>query len=279
MPTFLHIPSPPLSQFIDCFWYVDLMVPYTREKILPTGTIELMLNFGAPHRKYNQAESDFELMTEAWVAGFQTEYIVNEPVAETNMIGVRFKPGGAYPFLGGVVHELQNTVVDLEAVIGYEAAEMREQLYEQPTIAARFELLQKWLLEQLRGDLEGLEAVRYAVQTLDQLSGRLSIRELSEQVGMSQKHLIHQFKKMVGVSPKQCARVLTLQKVLHLIDPTTPVNWSAIAHECHYYDQAHFNRDFKAFTGLTPAQYVTLRQAHFVDVQQGEEVHFVPIIG
>jgi AraC-like DNA-binding protein len=128
-------------------------------------------------------------------------------------------------------------------------------------------------------DFDGLEAVQYAVQTLGQQSGRLSIRSLSEQMGMSQKHLIHQFKKMVGVSPKQCARVLTLQKVLHLIDPAVPMNWSAIAHECHYYDQAHFNRDFKAFTGLTPLQYVTLRQEHFDDLQQGDNVHFVPIIG
>lgn len=279
MSIYLHLPAYPLNQFIECFWYVDTIVPYTREKILPTGTIELMINFGAPHRKYNQSETSFDLMTESWVAGFQTDYIVNEPVAETEMMGVRFKPGGAYPFLGNTVNELSNTVVELETLWGIEAADLREQLWERSTVHGRFALLQEHLLERLATDLYGLEAVQYAVQTLDQFNGRLSIRELSNHVGMSQKHLIHQFKKMVGVSPKQVARVLKLQKVLHLIDPAEPVNWSEIAHSCDYYDQAHFNRDFKSFTGLTPAAYVELRQMHFGEVTQGEEVHFVPILG
>ena len=279
MPTYLHVPTYPLNQFIACFWYVDMVVPYTREKILPTGTIELMINFGAPHRKYNQSETAFDLMSEGWIAGFQTDYIVNEPIAETDMLGVRFKPGGAYPFLGEVIYDLHNAVVDLEAVWGYEAADLREQLWARPTVHGRFALLQEHLLERLTANLYGLELVQYAVQTLDQHTGRLSIRELSDQVGLSQKHLIHQFKKMIGASPKQVARVLKLQKVLHLIDPTQLVNWSAIAHACGYYDQAHFNRDFKSFTGLTPAEYVELRQVHFGEVGQGEEVHFVPILG
>ena len=92
MPVHIFQPHPPLNQFIQCFWYVDLQVPYTREKILPSNAIELMINFGSPHRLYSSDESSFEMMRQSWIAGYQTGYIVNEPVAETCMMGVRFKP-------------------------------------------------------------------------------------------------------------------------------------------------------------------------------------------
>ena len=98
---------------------VDDRVPYKREKILPTGTIELMINFGSPHRLIDKRnETSFDLMQHSWVAGFQTEYLINEPVAETCMLGVRFKPGGAYPFFDFPIDELSNFVIDMELIWG-----------------------------------------------------------------------------------------------------------------------------------------------------------------
>ena len=99
MPVGFFMPCYPLNQYIERLWYVDDTVPYNREKILPTGTIELMINFGSPHRLIDKADHrHYDLMRSSWVSGFQTEYLINEPVAETCMMGVRFRPGGAFAF-------------------------------------------------------------------------------------------------------------------------------------------------------------------------------------
>jgi AraC-like DNA-binding protein len=90
--------------------------------------------------------------------------------------------------------------------------------------------------------------------------GALSIRELSESMGMSQKHLIVQFKQMVGFTPKELGRLYRFADILASIDLTQPVNWTLVAHQFRYHDQSHFIRDFKEFTGHTPTDYLRLRR-------------------
>ena len=280
MSVYLCPAKPPLDQFIQCYWYVDLQVPYTREKILPTGTIELIINFGSPHRKYNAAETEYDLMQDCWVSGFQTGFIVNEPVAETRMMGVRFKPGGAYPFLGLPISEVTDFVLDLDHLWGAFATEVRNRLLAQPSITAQFSMLEKILFERLNQQKMDVAAVDFAIQSIYAAGGNLPLRALSDHIGISQKHLNHQFKKMVGVSPKQLSRIVKFQQVLNQINPTVPIDWSQIAYDCQYYDQSHFNRDFASFTGMSPTRYVSFRQSLLnLPPQQGEGVHFVPIIG
>ena len=276
----LYFPRQPLSQFITCLWYVDLQVPYTREKILPTGTIELMINFGPPHRRFNKDETAFDLMQKSWIAGFQTGFVVNEPVAETCIMGVRFKPGGAFPFLGLPIAEITDLVIDMDCLWGGFIDEVRERLLAQSTVADKFALLEQILWQRMNLERLDTAVINHAVHHITTTNGNLSLKALSNDIGISQKHLITQFKKSVGVSPKQLSRVTRFQKVLNEINPMQPVDWRKIAHACHYYDQSHFNRDFAAFTGMSPSKYVQFRQTLLdAQPQQGEDVHFVPIIG
>ena len=189
-----------------------------------------------------------------------------------------FKPGGAYPFLGLPLSELQNQIVSLEAIWGKCAAEIRERLYAAPTLQARFALLEDLLLARLCEAPRGLQAVQYAVTEIARRHGGLSIRELSDRMGMSQKHLIVQFKQMVGCTPKELARLYRFADVLGSIDLTQPVDWTLVAHQFHYHDQSHFIRDFKEFTGHTPTDYLRLRrQMHAEKPDRTQHLHLLPI--
>lgn len=274
----IYNPPPPLSTYIECFWAVDLQVPYQREKILPSGRIELMINFGAPHRKYDETERRYQLMTKSWIAGFQTEYIINEPVGHTDMIGVRFRPGGAFPFFAEPLQEFSNCVLEMDAVWGRQISEIRERLLAIPATAGRFRLLEKIFTDRLLFGQEPEGFVTYAIDRLMRERGLSRIHSLSEEIGVSQKHLIQKFKEGIGVTPKQFARVLKLQTVLKQIDPRQSISWGEIANAAFYYDQAHFNRDFRRFTGLTPADYIHYREKFFgPDLTSGDNVHFVPV--
>jgi AraC-like DNA-binding protein len=133
-------------------------------------------------------------------------------------------------------------------------------LYAASTLQAGFALLEQLLLARLCDPPHGLDVVRCAVSEIAQHHGALSIPVLSEQLGISQNHLRTQFKRLVGVPPKEVARFYRFARVLRLIDSAEQVDLTLIAHRSHFYDQSHFNKEFVAFTGHSPSEYVQLRR-------------------
>jgi AraC-like DNA-binding protein len=262
-----HIPSPPLNFYINRFYYPNESLPLPREKILPLPALDLKINFGGGFQVYDTDQGEpFTILTESWVLGLWTTYHIVDWPSDLQYLGVSFKPGGAYPFLGLPLSALQNQVVSLDAIWGTYAAEVRERLYAAPTIQARFALLEQFLLARLCEASRGLKAMQYAVAEIARHHGTLSIRELSERMGMSQKHLIVQFKQMVGSTPKALGRLYRFADILASIDFTQPVDWTLVAHQFYFHDQSHFIRDFREFTGHTPTDYLRLRrQMHAED--------------
>jgi AraC-like DNA-binding protein len=266
--------SPLLKPFIQCFWYTNGQVEYPREKILPTGTVELIINFADEFRLWDESGS-FSLQKEAWLVGLQSRYLLNEPLGHSEMIGIRFCAGGVYPFIDCDAHELHNQVIPMDAIWGESIHFLREALYEAPSLAERFRYLERFLMARLQQN-QDLAYIHHAVQTLSQSSGTASIKGLAIQIGISQKHLAHRFKQVVGVSPKSLARLFRFQTVLSSIKPQQNVDWADIANQCRYHDQAHFSKDFSAFTGFSPSQYLKLMQP-FLNNNELETTHFVPL--
>lgn len=124
----------------------------------------------------------------------------------------------------------------------------------------------------------GLNAVRHGVAEIARHKGALSIKALGDQMSISHNHLLTQFKRMVGISPKALARLCRLKHILHAIDPTQAVDWTQLAHQSNYYDQAHFTKDFQAFTGQSSTDYLRLRrQSHAVNPERDRLVHVLTI--
>jgi AraC-like DNA-binding protein len=280
MTYLFHIPAPPLNFYIKRFYYPNESLPLPPEKILPLPTLDLKINFGGGFQVHDADHGEpFTTPAESWVLGLWTKYHIVDWPSDLEYLGVSFKPGGAYPFLGLPLSELQNQVVALDAIWGTFAAELRERLYAAPTIQTRFALLEQFLLARLcdtacfakqnmvrcRGTLQGLTAVQYAVAEIARHHGALSIRELSESMGMSQKHLIVQFKQMVGCTPKELGRLYRFAEILASIDLSHPVNWTLVAHRFYFHDQSHFIRDFREFTGHTPTDYLRLRRQMYAE--------------
>jgi hypothetical protein len=107
--------------------------------------MDLKINFGGGFQVYDADQSEsFTTLTESWVLGLWTKYHIVDWPEDLQYVGVSFKPGGAYPFLGLPLSELQNQIVSLDAIWGTLAAELRDRLYAAPTIQARFALLEKF---------------------------------------------------------------------------------------------------------------------------------------
>jgi AraC-like DNA-binding protein len=88
----------------------------------------------------------------------------------------------------------------------------------------------------------------------------VSVGALTDGAGVSGSHLATQFKLHLGVTPKRVARIYRFARLILSVDALRPVDWSELAHVSGYFDQAHFSKEFKDFTGLTPTEYLTLRR-------------------
>jgi AraC-like DNA-binding protein len=256
-----YIPAPPLNAYIDDLYYLDGPSSYPRQKVLPVASSNLMINLGDPFDVYepDQVKPFITCTTSWWVGIWNTYHSVDWP-PNVKFFGVHFKPGGAYPFLQFPLSEMNSQVVPLDAVWGYQAGEIHERLQAMPTVEAGFALMERLLAARFHEAPYPMALVRHAVGEIAQHHGSLSIRALSDQIGFSQNHLGNQFKRFVGVPPKEVARFYRFAYVLRSIDSTQYIDLTRLAHQTRFYDQSHFNRDFVAFTGHSPTEYIQLRR-------------------
>src|SRR5262245_37027368 len=147
-----HIPASPLADFIADFWlYADYTPPHVTERILPSGTVELVVNLADDElRIYDRVRpGSCERFSGAIVSGPYDRFFVIDTAEEASLLGVHFKPGGAFPFVGLPLDELVNTHVDLETVWGRSGRELRERLLAATAPMDRFRIVEAALLQQL----------------------------------------------------------------------------------------------------------------------------------
>jgi AraC-like DNA-binding protein len=256
-----HIPASPLNAYIEDLYYLDGPAPYLRQKVLPVASSNLMINLGQPFDVYGPDQDEpFITCTHSWWVGvWNTFHTVDWPTS-VKLFGVHFKPDGSYPFLQLPLSEVRGQVVPLDLMWGQYASQIRERLQAAPSIQSGFALLEQLLLARLSEAPPCLNVVQYALMEIDLYHGALSIRALSDQIGISQNHLGTQFKRLVGIPPKEVARFYRFAEALRLIDSTRHIDLTLIAHQSQFFDQSHFNRDFVAFTGHNPSEYIQLRR-------------------
>lgn len=258
----LHLPAPPLERFVENFWfYAGYKPDHTIEKLLPDGAVEVVIDLTEPPKRLHDPVdlSRYREMRRAWISGMRTEYLVIGAELDSSMIGIRFRTEGAAPFIPFPASEIANRVVELDQVWGLESRLLREAILESRTITAKFRILERFLLRIGRHRLEPRPEVTYALKRLGDLPGPIRVREVADEIGMSQKHLIMLFERHVGLKPKGMHRVLRFLRALEEIEGRAEVDWAMLALDCGFYDQSHFIREFQAFSGITPTAYAEKR--------------------
>jgi AraC-like DNA-binding protein len=192
----------------------------------------------------------------AIISGPYTQGLMIDPMEHSTILGIHFRPGGALPFLGIRADDLQNMHLDLETLWGSRAAELRERLCALPTARQRFALLEETLLTLLRSRPCRHPAVSIALSVFDQSDGTAVVQEVSRRIGLSQRRFIEIFATEVGLTPKLYCRIRRFRKARELARSLTAPDWAQIAQHCGYFDQSHLIRDFQAFAGLTPKNYL-----------------------
>lgn len=257
----IHQPAFPLNQYVERFvYYKDYQPQHSLERFLPDGYTYVVFDF-TEHPKYifdNHTFKEIQSCRNVWFSGIREKYITISAGLNSEMFIIYFQKGKSYPFVEMPMHELTDCVLDGELVMSPEILNMRESLLSCQSCRQMFLFAEQYLTTTFRAQLVANPCVDYAVELILQQPQQISLRQLSAKVGYSQKHFIKIFKEHVGLAPKGFLKIIRFQKAMEAIENDQQLNWTDLALDCGYYDQAHFINDFKEFSGFTPAQ---LRQA------------------
>jgi len=241
-----------LADFIELLWLYDGYVqPHAQERLLPMATTELVIDL-------RSCVGAAQAIT---VAGPHSEHWLLETASAASVIGVHFKPGGAFPFFDFPADELHNVRVSLDALWGARSQFLLEEVLAAATPDQKFDVLERVLLATAR-TLSRHRAVSFALRKLSDPARARPVTEVTDAIGMSQRRFLERFREEVGMTPKLFARVQRFQSVVEAVHTLREVDWAEVAAQCGYFDQAHFIHDFRAFSGFTPTSYFARKSEH-----------------
>ncbi|WP_037319901.1 helix-turn-helix domain-containing protein [Amycolatopsis orientalis] len=226
-----QVPAPPLDRFIDDIYCLTGVPRHRRMNIPPMPSAHLFLTLGEPARLWDSDPSvPPAVFSDGWFMGVWTRRLRNrwvpvDDVWRRSVDRIRNRIG-----------DLASPAATLRAV----EDELRSRLADAPS--------------------RGLELVQHTGGRLEISHGVVAVAALTEAAGVSGNHLAAQFKAHVGITPKRLARIYRFARLINSVDTLRPIDWSEYAHSAGYFDQAHFSKEFKDFTGHTPTEYLALRR-------------------
>jgi len=259
MRYFEFAPTGVLQPYIKCIWALEAEAAGPTgeyEKILPDGCPELLFHYGAPFEKKDGHGA--HLQTHFFVHGQLSRYIELKPTAETGVIGVRFKPFGLAAFTGLPQFRLKDDTFSVDSVFSCADSYIAERINEAETIKGKIIVLENFLVKNLLVNKktfrhDTINGLAYAVNEIKASAGNVNLDGIACRLNISGREIERRFRTCIGLSPKQLSKIFRFNQVLnksaHIADLTH------MAYLAGYYDQSHFIRDFREFSGVNPSTF------------------------
>ncbi|MDX2141694.1 MAG: helix-turn-helix domain-containing protein [Chloroflexota bacterium] len=250
-------PHPDLQSLVKCYWTLE--VPATvapqRQRIIPDGCLEMAFILGDDIKRYT-SNDEFVIQPRAMVLGQITKPFFIEPIGYVDSFAVRFYPYGLANFLSTPLKALADQETPLTALFGEAAAEtLAQRIMNSKDTDERIAVIEDFLFNKLSDQLSIDHIVKATIGAMFSTGGTMTIGELLEHDTSKRRQLERKFSSQVGISPKQLSKVIRLQSVLSMMLTQQSEHLSRIAYDSDYYDQEHFIKDFKEFTGMTPGEF------------------------
>jgi len=246
-----------LSKYVESiFYHKDYLPDHSIERVVPTGNIFIL--FELDNFTRNTFDNDLKpngVYSKVWVSGMHQKYLNISAHQHSEMLIVQLKPLGAYPLFKVPISELNETVKSAEFYFGELVLKLRDNIIQKLNISDKFEIVENWLLNLLDENKSAPQELIDVVVRF-QINPFAKHHELLKVYPKTQKHLISQFKKYGGLSPKSLHRIFRFNKLLEIINQKEEIIWTDIVYETGYADQSHFIKDFQEFCGFNPSKYI-----------------------
>ncbi len=270
----------PLAEHLECFWTArsapgapggrgDPGAAESNGRVLPDACLDVLFDLSErPVRPHG---------LRSYVVGAMTGAIAVEYPGEVDILGVRFRPGRAAAFLHLPLGEMTDRAVDVGALgAGWEATARR---IHAAAPAERIGLLEAALAIRLRSAAMAERLVAGAWSRIVATDGAIPVRGLAGELGVGERRLQRLFHDRFGLTPKDAARVARFRAALRRLRRHPGRELGRIALESGYYDQPHFNREFRRLAGLSPERWLAERRLRLAaDVAPVPDAGAVPRI-
>jgi AraC-like DNA-binding protein len=250
-------PGNALKQYVKCYYIYESETSVAFEDIVfPSGCMEIIFNLGTG--KWQTATNNGFITTppiELW--GQIIQPLPIRSIGKNTMLGIRFFPHGAAYFLNDTIDRFNNKVVDFSDAEGNEADILHSKLLETSAWDKRIDLVENFLLRKLSiserkpGKAAVISDVMNEIRQDDFFD---NIENVASRYGITSRYLQKLFLQYTGLTPKLYSKINRFQNSLRLVTKKD-ASLTSIAYDCGYFDQSHFIREFKYFTGFTPSGY------------------------
>jgi AraC-like DNA-binding protein len=267
-----YTPHPILQDSVKCFWIHEATYgSETTQDITPDGCVELIFNFGSPYRLLTTTPPT--VLPAAVIVGFQSKTMPILLQGTLKVVAARLFAWGALALLQDNVNTLTNTVAALgtewDSLVHVLKSQVTQGRYEQAT-----KTLEEFLIRQALVRTYDLKLIHAAAKLLHHTKGECRISELAEYCQASARQLERGFRRAIGTSPKGFARTLRFYEAQRRLMFNPDADLTQLTYECGYFDQAHFIKDFKAFTRRTPSEYAR-RMRTMQEILKSKDVVFL----
>ncbi|KAF2342919.1 helix-turn-helix transcriptional regulator [Flavobacterium tistrianum] len=228
-----------------------------QDTVFPSGEMEMIFNLGDGIWE-SLIDEKFHKTPKIELWGQITKPLAIKSKGRHTMLGIRFYTHSAAYFFNDEVGIFNDQILDLEDVIGKPITTLHLQLLETPEIQKRIELIESFLIKKLitnDNKSQKIQKVAHILSSLVQNPSGNDINTIAAKYGMTPRYLHKLVFQHTGLAPKSFNKITRFQRSLKLISNNdSPL--TSVAYDSGYFDQSHFIRDFKAFTGTTPTSYL-----------------------
>lgn len=251
-------PHSDLRSIVKCYWTLEVppQKDVQKQLIIPDGCIEMIFILGDDVKRFT-TEDDFIIQPRDMVLGQITKPFYVQPSGYVNSFAVRFYPYSFSNFVSGSIQKLANKETPLALLFGEKPSmALATRIRQAAHTLQRIEIVEAFLLDKLTDKATVDNIVKRTIDTILSTGGKTAITTILKDDPSKRRQLERKFVKQIGMSPKQLGKVIRLQSALKMLLNQRSESLTAIAYESDYYDQAHFIKDFKEFTGTTPGAFL-----------------------
>jgi AraC-like DNA-binding protein len=244
-----------LQRFVKSYWMIDGLNDKTirKEKIIPDGYLEMVFHYKEPY-KSNINGSWRDKRDKYVIAGQISNHFYLENIGYTGMFGIKFQPWAFRTLFNIDMKSITDDNIQIPDNIMKEIKPLNSILDKKLAFETKVAESEKWLTDLLQTNKATVKKGESAAKMMLETNGALGLTEIKDKTNISERALQRYFKEYIGLSPKFYCRIIRFSHIFKLASSENP-NWTDIALQAGFYDQAHFIKDFKEFTGEEPSKY------------------------
>lgn len=245
-------PSDILKHLVKEYWIFENDDPSIQtQKIIPDGFSEIIIHYGAPYRI--NLSGRWDLQSSMLYSSQISKFFFLENTGRSGMIGIKLHPAAFYELFHKDVSEYTDQVLSLDELLEGQTDELVGIKEQEIPISRRVAIAENWLQSHLQ-NLRPQPNIKQCIESIFKSHGMIDIDHMAENVHLSTRQLERLFKKVIGLTPKFYCRIVRFNYIFEVIKEQKD-SWIRTALQSGFFDQSHFIKNFKEFTGEEPSNY------------------------